>query len=141
MAQRKQPTVFIVSDGRGETAAQVVRAAAVQFEGKRYRTVVKSEVRTVEQVLEAVEESAQANAVIFYTLVSNDTRRAMRRAARDHMMRAVDVLGPAFNALHDLLLTKRGSAPGLLYTQDRERLQRMDAIDYTLKHDDGQRPH
>jgi regulator of PEP synthase PpsR (kinase-PPPase family) len=141
MANRTRATVFIVSDGRGETAGQVVRAAAVQFAGRRFRTVVKSEIRTPEQVFQAVDEAAQANAVVFYTLVSKDTRAAMRRAAKDHLMRAVDVLGPAFNALHDLLRAERGSTPGLLYTLDRERLDRMDAIDYTLKHDDGQRPH
>jgi regulator of PEP synthase PpsR (kinase-PPPase family) len=54
---------------------------------------------------------------------------------------SVDILGPAFTALHHLFRRKRGHTPGLLYALERERIDRMDAVDYTLKHDDGQRPH
>jgi [pyruvate, water dikinase]-phosphate phosphotransferase / [pyruvate, water dikinase] kinase len=141
MAPRRSPTIFIVSDGRGETANRVVQAAAVQFEGMRYRVARKAEVRTIREVIRSVEAAAKAKAVIFYTLVAEDSRKAMRRAASKRSVPTVDVLGPAFTALHELFKSKRGSTPGLLYDMERERADRMDAIEYTLKHDDGQRPH
>jgi len=141
MARRKLPTVFVVSDGRGETAEQLLQAAAVQYEGVRYRTALRSNVRTLARVEKIIAEAAKANAVIFYTLVSNDVRSAMRRRAREKHVPSVDILGPAFTALHDLFQRERSAKPGLLYAVDRERIDRMDAIDYTLKHDDGQRPH
>jgi len=138
---RKTPTVFVVSDSRGDTARQLVRAAAVQFEGVRYRTVLRGNVRTLKRVRSIAEQAARAKAVIFYTLVNEDARREMRRSARDLNVSCVDILGPAFTALHHLFHLKRGHTPGLLYSLDREQIDRMDAIDYTLKHDDGQRPH
>ena len=141
MTRPKIPTVFIVSDSRGDTAGQLLRAAAVQFEGVRYRTVLKANVRTLKRVRSIAEQASRSDAVIFYTLVNQEARREMRRSAREANVSCVDILGPAFTALHHLFRRKRGDTPGLLFSSDREHIERMDAIDYTLKHDDGQRPH
>jgi regulator of PEP synthase PpsR (kinase-PPPase family) len=134
-------TIFIVSDGRGRTAEQVLRAALVQFENKRYEMVLKAEVRTVEQVVLAVEEAWASNATIFYTLVSEETRAVMKKASEELLVPAVDLLGATLTALHDVFHSRPGSTPGLLYEVDRDSIDRHDAIDYVLKHDDGQYPH
>jgi regulator of PEP synthase PpsR (kinase-PPPase family) len=141
MPSRKTPTVFIVSDGRGDTATQVAKAAAVQFEGVRYQTARRSHVSTPEQVRTIVREASRSNAVVLYTLVSEEVRKAMRQNSREFHVPSVDLLGPVFTAMGGLFERKRGATPDLLYALDRERIDRMDAIDYTLKHDDGQRPH
>jgi len=135
------PTLFIVSDGRGETCHQVLHAALVQFEGQDFDLVRRSNVRTTEQVEKVVKEASQHDAIIFYTLVINETRVAISRQAEKLLVPIVDVLGPSFSALHDLFKRERTAKPGLYYATDRERLDRQTAIDYTLKHDDGQRPH
>ena len=140
MAKRRIPTILIVSDGRGETATLVLKAAAVQFEGQRYRTVLRGDVGPPEEVEAIVREAAESGAVIFYTLVGQETRRAMRKSAAQRLVPTVDVLGPAFSALHDQFRRKRGETPGLLYALERERFDRMTAFDYTLTHDDGRRP-
>jgi hypothetical protein len=141
MARRRTPRVFIVSDGRGDTAAQVLKAAAVQFEGRAYRVTRRAGVASEKDVLKVVQEAAKAKAVIFYTLVDEQTRRVMRRASGRKLVPTVDILGPCFTALAEQFHSVRLGTPGLLYDLDRDRLDRMDAIDYTLHHDDGQRPH
>jgi len=140
MGESRSSTIYIVSDGRGDTCNQLVHAALVQFEGQRYRLVRKAEVRTTEAVETIVGQAAALHAVIFYTLVSADTREAMKAASEKLLVPTVDVLGPSFSALHDLFKSAPQHTPGLLYASDRERFDRIDAIDYTLKHDDGQRP-
>jgi len=135
------PILRVVSDGRGDTATQLVRAASLQFEGARYRIVRHPHVRTEAQVEEVVGEAARTGTPVFYTLVADDTRRAMRRAAAEHLVPVIDLFGPTFRALHDVFRRERAGTPGLLYAAERERFDRMEAIDYTLKHDDGQRPH
>jgi [pyruvate, water dikinase]-phosphate phosphotransferase / [pyruvate, water dikinase] kinase len=139
MARSKPPKVFILSDGQGDTARHVIEAAAVQFEGLDYDLIVQRGIRTPAQVEKVVLRAAKAKAAIFYTLVAEDTRRAMRGASAEHAVPIVDVLGPAFRAMHDAFHRKRRSTPGLPYT-DNHRIERMEAIDFTLKHDDGQRP-
>jgi len=137
----KAPQIYVVSDGRGETCSQLLKASLVQFEGQRYRTMRRADIRTVKQVEQAVRKAADTHAVIFYTLVGDETRQAMVRASRELGVPTVDVLGPAFSALHDLFKRDPGGTPGLLYASEREQFDRHDAIDYTLKHDDGQRPY
>jgi regulator of PEP synthase PpsR (kinase-PPPase family) len=141
MSESGAPTIFVVSDGRGHTCNQLVQAALVQFEGQCHDLVRKAEVRTPDAVEEIVQEAAALHAVIFYTLVSDNTRETMKTASEKLLVPTVDVLGPSFSALHDLFKSAPQHTPGLLYASDRERFDRIDSIDYTLKHDDGQRPH
>ncbi len=135
----KLPTIYAVSDGRGETCQQVVKAAVVQFEGLPVRLVRRGQVRTARRVETVMREAAEARAIVFYTLVGDETREALAAQAKRLAVPTVDVLGPAFSALHDLLKRAPRSKPGLLYRSDRERFDRQVAIDYTLAHDDGQR--
>ena len=102
MAESKLPVIYVVSDGRGETCAQLVRAALVQFEGQRYKMMRRSNVRTAQAVRNVVEKAASKHAVIFYTLVGEETRQEMTARAAERLIPAVDVLGPSFSALHDL---------------------------------------
>lgn len=141
MPPKTVPTIYIVSDGHGETAKRLVKAAIVQFSKIRHKIVRKSNVLTAEQVEKIVTKAAEAKAVIFYTLVSDDTRAMMSKASAAKLVTTVDLLGPSFTALHDLFKRDRGAKPGLLYTLEHEQIDRMNAIEYTLKHDDGQRPH
>jgi regulator of PEP synthase PpsR (kinase-PPPase family) len=138
---RSSATIFVVSDGRGDTGLQVVRAGLVQFKARRPRIESRPFVRSVAEVEEIVHQAASLEAVVFYTLVADDTRRAMKESSEAELVPAVDLLGPAFSALHDLFESAPDAVPGLLYESDREHFDRIDAIDYTLKHDDGQRPH
>jgi regulator of PEP synthase PpsR (kinase-PPPase family) len=136
-----RPVVMVVSDGRGETCSQLLRAALVQYEGRGVEIIVRPEVLEPRLVAEAVEEAAARQATIFYTLVGEETRKAMRRLSGEHFVPAVDVLGPAFTALHDVFHTGPSATPGLFYAAERQRIDRQAAIDFTLKHDDGLRPH
>jgi regulator of PEP synthase PpsR (kinase-PPPase family) len=136
----KLPVLFVVSDGRGETCSQVLQAALVQFEGQDFELVVRSDIRAADQVAAVVEEAADRDATIFYTLVTQETRWALSQLAARSLVPVVDILGPSFSALHDLFQRAPSGKPGLFYASDRERFDRQTAIDYTLKHDDGRRP-
>lgn len=134
------PTLFVVSDGRGQTCSSVLHAALVQFEGQPHQIVQEADVLTRERVEAIVAEAARCHGVVFYTLVADEPRRALRDAAARWAVPVVDVLGPALSALHDCFHREQRAEPGLLYRSEREAFDRHDAIDFTLKHDDGGRP-
>lgn len=134
------PSLFVVSDSRGQTGEAVLHAALVQFQQQHYTIVREADVRSRERVEAIVAAAAQVHGVIFYTLVGEDTRRVIQQAAASHAVPIVDVLGPALSALHDLFKRDPTAEPGLLYASEREDFDRHAAIDYTLKHDDGRRP-
>ncbi len=135
------PVIFVVSDGRGETCTQWLQSALVQFPHEEFVMEKWADIRTPAQVDEITQEAARREATVFYTLVSPQTREAMKERCEKLLVPAVDVLGPAFGALHDLFQADPAAKPGLFYASDRERFDRQAAIDFTLKHDDGQRPH
>lgn len=132
-------TLYVVSDGRGETCSQVVNAALVQFEGQPYNVIRRANIRAAAEVREIVQEAAAAKAVVFYTLVCDECRDVMKEAAKNHLVPTVDILGPIFSGLRDLFGVSPRSEPGLLYNANRDRFDRLSAIEYTLNHDDGQR--
>ena len=70
-----------------------------------------------EEVL-AVRKAAEAHAIIFYTLVGQETRTAMTESSQRLLVPTVDVMGPAFSALHDLFHQDPSARPGLLYNSD-----------------------
>jgi len=133
------PTLFVVSDGRGETARQVLKAALVQFPSEEYDIVIWPEVRTIEAVASMIAAAIARDATIFYTLVSQDTRAEIQKQAQDLLVPVVDLLGSSFSALHDIFTSDPLAKPGLFYASDHEHFDRHAAIDYTLNHDDGQR--
>ena len=139
VAEAQPPVILVVSDGRGDTCAQVVRAALVQFEGQPCQIEQHPNVRSVRGVERVVARAVAERAVVFYTLVGDETRAAMARAARRRLVPAVDVLGPGFSALHVLFRRRPRARPGLLYASNRELFDRQEAIGFTLAHDDGQR--
>ena len=136
-----RPVILVVSDGRGETCSQLLRAALVQFEGRDVEIHIRPEVLSAKLVAEVVDEASERGATIFYTLVGRETRKAMRRHSGTKFVPAVDVFGPAFTALHDVFHSDPVAQPGLFYAAERQRIDRQAAIDFTLKHDDGLRPH
>jgi len=138
-AERPSAKIYAVSDGRGETCEQVVRAALVQFAEQPYSVERRARVRTRREVQTLVRQAAREHAVIFYTLVGDSTRREMAEISRRLLVPTVDVLGPAFSALFDLFRRGPGTTPGLLYASDPKRYASRDAIEFALKHDDGQR--
>jgi len=115
----------------------VVRAALVQFEPSGVRLVQKGNVDTVETVCRLIQSAAKSRALVFYTLVSKELRAAIQEAARHHMVPVVDLLGPVLVALYDLLKSAPLAKPGILYESDKAHYDRIDAVEYTLAHDDG----
>ncbi len=136
------PTIYAVSDARGATCERVVASALAQFPDANYRLVRQHEVSTVEQIRAVVTRAAESqDSLIFYTLVQAEMRQGLRDAAREQNVPVVDVIGPAFTALHDLFHRTPASIPGLLYKSHPEHFDMMEAIEYTLSHDDGSKPH
>jgi regulator of PEP synthase PpsR (kinase-PPPase family) len=130
-------TIYLVSDGTCRTCEQVVRAVLVQFNQISVRLIRKPQVRRPEVVRSLIEQAAEEHALVFYTLVYDRARRAIQEAAREHMVPVVDLLGPVLTGLYYLFSRAPRAKPGILYNLNKEHFDRVDAVEYTLHHDDG----
>lgn len=132
-------SLVVVSGGTGRTCQQVVRAALAQFPGVRPQVVVHSGVDSVEAALRIAESAAVAGAVVCHSLVHPDVRERFITSVERRGVPCVDILGPLLGALEDALGVPPLGKPGLSQELHKEQFDRMDAVDFTLAHDDGQR--
>ncbi len=132
--------IFIVSDATGATAELVVRAALAQFQVAEVEICRLPNIRTVGEVRRAI-ETAQANkGIIVHTLVSEELRHVLLREGRERGVETIDLIGPLLLRLSNQLCMPPLVQPGLFRQLGQESLQRIEAIEYTFKHDDGQDP-
>jgi hypothetical protein len=132
--------IFAVSDASGTTAERVVRAALVQFDEQHITLTRYGGVRTVEQIRAIVKEASETEGIIVHTFVYARLRRAMFSEGRSHNVATIDLMGPLLARLTDLLETPPRSEPGPFQPFDDAYLQRIEAIDFTVRHDDGRNP-
>lgn len=133
-------TIIVVSDATGEMAERLVRSALVQFRDAQTTIVRRGQVHTPEQVHAVVHEAVGANAFIVHTLVSTDLRRVMLEACRLHGLDAMDVMGPMLDRLSTRLHLPPLEQPGLFKQLTDARTREIEAVEFVLAHDDGQRP-
>lgn len=129
--------IFAVSDGTGVTAERVVRAALVQFHAPDIQITRYGGVQSVSRVKEVVEEVADKGGFIVHTLVYEELRHHMLTVGRNMNVTTIDLMGPLLARLSELLASKPLSKPGLFQPFDSSYMERINAIDYTVRHDDG----
>jgi regulator of PEP synthase PpsR (kinase-PPPase family) len=131
-------TIFILSDGTGETASTMIRAALVQYADSDIQIVRCKNVRTEEQVESLMEDVFQRKGIVVYTMVSPQMRRRVLESASTKGIGSVDLMGPLLNALDSYLGENPGEhTVGLLRAVDERYFKRIEAIEYTVKNDDG----
>ena len=129
--------IYAVSDGTGKTAEGVVRAALTQYDDPDVRIVRHGGVRVEERIRDIVSDAHHNGGFIVHTLVSTRMRHLMFTEGRAANVATIDLMGPMLARLSELLAIQPRSEPGLFQPFDKAYLLRIDAIDYTVRHDDG----
>ncbi|MEC8424651.1 MAG: pyruvate, water dikinase regulatory protein [Myxococcota bacterium] len=139
MVQNPRP-VYILSDGTGVTAEKVVRAGLKQFTGYLVHLQVFSEVQSREELLELVKRAARADALIVTTFVQEDMRRQCEAIAAEQGVETMDLLAPLLHRLEGFLRARPAEVPGRLHQADEDYFRRVEAVEFTVKADDGKEP-
>lgn len=140
-ATESQLVVVLVSGGSGGTGEHVLRACVAQFPEARVQVRRESSVVTPQAAEQIVTEAVRQAAVICHTLVDPRVRQALVQTALSQGVPCVDLLGPTLALLGERLARVPLGRAGLLYELHREEFDRLDAVDFTMAHDDGQRLH
>lgn len=130
--------VHLVSDSTGETLESVAKACLAQFEGveaiKHFWPMVRSEGH-LDRVMQ---EIIQRPGLILYTLVNGAVRRKLETQAVAIGFPFVSVLDPVLDGLSRLLGQEAQNRPGRQHRLDEAYFDRVQAIQFTIAHDDGQ---
>jgi hypothetical protein len=129
--------IFAVSDATGITAERVVRAALVQFDDHNIEISRYGDVRSASKIKDIVLEASSRDGIIVHTFVFAKLRHAMLAEGRRHNVTTIDLMGPLLVRLSEQLEMQPRSEPGLFQSFDAGYIQRIEAINFTVRHDDG----
>lgn len=132
--------LHLISDSTGETLITVARAAAAQYEEIEAIEHVHPLVRTDRHLDRALVEIEQSPGIVLYTLVSQDLAARLDRFCRDQGLPCVSVLAPVFDVFRSYLNVAQTHRVGAQHALDADYFRRIDALNFTMAHDDGQLP-
>ena len=134
------PTIYVLSDSIGETGESILRAAASQFPFDRLDVRRIPYIHSTEEIHDLVQEAKQMGAGIAYTLVRPDLKEYLEKITREEHVLCLDILGPAMDFIHDLTDLAPKNEPGLIRKLDQAYFRRVEAIEFSVRYDDGKEP-
>jgi [pyruvate, water dikinase]-phosphate phosphotransferase / [pyruvate, water dikinase] kinase len=129
--------LHLLSDSTGETLEMVAKAALAQFDDNEVIRHFWPMVRSQQHLDRIVEELAASPGLVLYTLVNDDTRRRLEERCRALALPHVAPLDAVTAALEDRLGQEAKARPGRQHMMDDAYFARVDAIHFTIAHDDG----
>ncbi|KAK4386672.1 putative pyruvate, phosphate dikinase regulatory protein, chloroplastic [Sesamum angolense] len=143
-------SIYMVSDGTGWTVEHAINAALGQFEHCLVdrvcpvNTHLFSGIDDVERLMEIIAQAAKEGAMLVYTLADPSIAESARQGCRLWGVTSLDILGPITEAVASHLGVSPSGiprwAPGRNSSLGEEYFQRIEAIEFTIKQDDGALP-
>ncbi|MFZ6030239.1 MAG: pyruvate, water dikinase regulatory protein [Chloroflexota bacterium] len=134
------PTIFIVSGGVGSSAEQLVDTVLAQFPNAHAVVRIFGNLRQRQQMIDVVAEAHKAGALIVHTLVEAPLRMILLDEAAHLGVQTMDLTSPLIDWLSQAFGCQPVGRPGLYRQLHRQHFKRVEAINYTLAHDDGKNP-
>lgn len=133
--------VFVISDSLGETGALVIRAVMSQFKSANYRIRRFPYIYEIEKLKEILlEASSRKNAIVIYTLVDMKLVEFVRNYSMQTGLLTIDLINPLMNIVSKVLEAKPSREPGIIRRLDETYFNRVAAIEFAVKYDDGKDP-
>ena len=138
MSGRRVCHLHLVSDATGETLNAVARAACAQYEDVRAIEHIYALVRGPKQLERALSEIEGAPGIVMYTMVNDELRTDLETYCAKLQIPCIPVLEPIMQALGTYLGKESTHKPGGQHAMNAAYFGRIEALNYTMAHDDGQ---
>jgi regulator of PEP synthase PpsR (kinase-PPPase family) len=132
--------IDILSDSTGETAEKVVRASMLQFPHSGTEFRLHTRVRTKEAARPILERAAKDGALVVFTVVSPELREYLHAASYEMKIEALDLIGSLIGKLAVYLDQSPINTPSGMLPLSDEYFRRIEAVEFTVKSDDGKEP-
>jgi [pyruvate, water dikinase]-phosphate phosphotransferase / [pyruvate, water dikinase] kinase len=130
--------LHLVSDATGETLITVARAAAAQYANVSPIEHLYPMVRSKKKLDNALAEISESPGLVLYTLLEEDLIQLLESKCRELALPCMSVLGPVLRLFQSYLGAETIHRAGAQHVLNAEYFQRIDALNYTMFHDDGQ---
>ena len=130
--------LHLVSDSTGETLTTVARAATAQYTKVSPVEHVYPLVRTQKQLDRVLAEIEETPGIVLYTLLTENLSQSLEDRCHALSLPCLSILGPVLQLLRSYLGAETAHRVGAQHTLNAEYFKRIDALNFTMLHDDGQ---
>lgn len=132
--------LHLISDATGETLTTIAKAAAVQYAQVRPIEHVHPLVRTQRQLDRVMQEISSAPGIVLYTIVNRQLSESLELRCRELKVPCLHVLDPIMKVFESYLGAPQTPIVAGQHVLDAEYFRRIDALNFTMAHDDGHLP-
>jgi [pyruvate, water dikinase]-phosphate phosphotransferase / [pyruvate, water dikinase] kinase len=136
----KKKVIYLVGEGTGETISRIARASLVQFNRENVEVKTFFLVTEKKYISRIAKQAAEDDALVAFSIVQPTLRDFLIQETERRGIKAIDVIGDFIVQLSIFLKEKPMAIPGRQYILDEEYFRRIEAINFTVKHDDGKLP-
>ena len=129
--------IYLISDSTGETLDRIFLAIKAQFLNIDYKVHSYSFTRTENQILKILEDAEKNNSIILYTIVDNNLAKYLSTESHKKNIPCFGVLGNLILNFSKILNQKATHEPSGQHMLNDEYYDRIEAIQFTMNHDDG----
>jgi Uncharacterized protein conserved in bacteria len=130
--------IYLISDSTGETLDRIFTALKAQFKNINYKIHTYSFTRTENQISKILADAEkEINTIILYSIVDSSLAKFLARKSDDKKIPCFGVLGDLILSFSKLLNQKASHEPSGQYALNDEYYKRIEAIQFTMNHDDG----
>ena len=134
----KKINIHLISDSTGETLSSVSRAALSQFENVESNDFIWSLIRTKTQISEIMNSISANPGIVMYTILHDDLIAELKKKCSQLNIPCIPVLSHIIGEFSKYLDMNISNTVGRQHLLDNEYFSRVDAISYSMTHDDGQ---
>ena len=130
--------IFLISDSTGETLDRIFTAIKAQFKNIKYKIHTYSFTRTDNQISKILSDAEkEKNSIILYSIVDSNLAKHLAKISDEKKIPCFGVLGDLILSFSKLLNQKASHEPSGQYALNDEYYKRIEAIQFTMNHDDG----
>ena len=132
--------IYLISDSTGETLDRIFTAIKAQFKNIDYKIHTYSFTRTENQIFKILSDAEKhLNSIILYSIVDSNLAKFLANTSEDKKIPCFGVLGDLILSFSKLLNQKATHKPSAQHVLDKEYYDRIEAIQFTMSHDDGKK--
>jgi len=132
--------IYIVSGGKGLAGNNMVHSLLIQYPNNNVPVIIVPDQCEEKQLIELVEKVKQEDGLITHTMVNRELRTFLSKICEENGVKHIDFMGELADYLDENLQIPSLQSPGLYREINQQYFDRIEAIEFTLNHDDGMQP-
>lgn len=139
--EKKTAPIYVVSGGKGLAGNNMVHSLLIQYPNNDVPVIIVPDQHEEQQLIDLVAKAKKEDALITHTMVNRQLRNFLKRECEANGVRHIDFMGELSDYLDEKLSIPSLQTPGLYREINQQYFDRIEAIEFTLRHDDGMYPH